>query len=220
MIFTASRSCGTKTNDSMPARAAWAATELARLPVEAHAATLKPSSRALVSATADHAVLERARRVASVVLHPDLAEPELGGEPVGADERGEARAEVDRRLAPRPEGGPRNATCSAARPRCVSRVTVRAERIVVVGDLERPETELAHVQRLGRVACARTPDSEDLGHDPPNPPHRSGIGTWHGPEGWCWLSRLSSGPIPRPLWMIGHKCGPDTWRPYVKAGAS
>src|SRR5439155_6814683 len=29
----------------------WAATELARLPVEAQAATLKPSSRALVSAT-------------------------------------------------------------------------------------------------------------------------------------------------------------------------
>src|ERR1700730_12357885 len=35
----------------IPARAAWAATELARLPVEAQAATLKPSSRALVRAT-------------------------------------------------------------------------------------------------------------------------------------------------------------------------
>ena len=39
------------TTDTMPARAAWAATELARLPVEAHAATLNPSWRALVSAT-------------------------------------------------------------------------------------------------------------------------------------------------------------------------
>ena len=39
------------TTDSMPAWAAWAATELARLPVEAQAATLKPSSWALVSAT-------------------------------------------------------------------------------------------------------------------------------------------------------------------------
>ena len=35
----------------IPARAAWAATELARLPVDAQAATLKPSSRALVIAT-------------------------------------------------------------------------------------------------------------------------------------------------------------------------
>ena len=35
----------------MPARAAWAATELAKFPVDAQAATLKPSSRALVNAT-------------------------------------------------------------------------------------------------------------------------------------------------------------------------
>ena len=40
-----------KTTEAMPARAAWAATELARLPVEAQAATLKPSWRALVRAT-------------------------------------------------------------------------------------------------------------------------------------------------------------------------
>ena len=40
-----------QTTERMPARAACAATELARLPVEAHAATLKPSSRARVSAT-------------------------------------------------------------------------------------------------------------------------------------------------------------------------
>ncbi len=39
------------TTDCIPARAAWAATELARLPVEAHDATLKPSSLALVRAT-------------------------------------------------------------------------------------------------------------------------------------------------------------------------
>ena len=31
------------TTDTIPARAAWAATELARLPVEAQAATLNPS---------------------------------------------------------------------------------------------------------------------------------------------------------------------------------
>src|ERR1035438_5485239 len=46
-----SRSWGIRTTESIPARAAWAATELARLPVEAQAATLKPSWRALVSAT-------------------------------------------------------------------------------------------------------------------------------------------------------------------------
>src|SRR5664280_1051933 len=51
VILAVSRSEGISTTDSMPARAAWAATELARFPVEAHAATLKPSWRALVSAT-------------------------------------------------------------------------------------------------------------------------------------------------------------------------
>ena len=40
-----------RTTEAMPARAAWAATELARLPVEAQAATLNPSWRALVRAT-------------------------------------------------------------------------------------------------------------------------------------------------------------------------
>ena len=34
------------TNDSSPAAEAWAATALARLPVEAHATVVKPSSRA------------------------------------------------------------------------------------------------------------------------------------------------------------------------------
>src|ERR1039458_10181436 len=51
VILAVSRSEGISTTDPMPARAAWAATELARFPVEAHAATLKPSWRALVSAT-------------------------------------------------------------------------------------------------------------------------------------------------------------------------
>ena len=37
----------------MPAAAAWAATELARLPVEAQAMVSNPSSRALVMATAN-----------------------------------------------------------------------------------------------------------------------------------------------------------------------
>src|SRR5580698_5431718 len=51
MILAASSELGMRTHDSIPARAAWAATELARFPVEAQAATLKPSSRARVRAT-------------------------------------------------------------------------------------------------------------------------------------------------------------------------
>ena len=40
-----------KTMASRPARAAWADTLFARLPVEAQASVLKPNSRALVAAT-------------------------------------------------------------------------------------------------------------------------------------------------------------------------
>ena len=50
-ILLGSRSAGTKTIDGTPARAAWAATELARLPVEAQAKRVNPSPRAAVSAT-------------------------------------------------------------------------------------------------------------------------------------------------------------------------
>ena len=47
----ASRLFGMKTQHSMPSRAACAATELARLPVDAQASTVKPSSLARVAAT-------------------------------------------------------------------------------------------------------------------------------------------------------------------------
>ena len=46
-----SRSAGTNTIDGIPIRAACAATEFARLPVDAHAIRSKPSSRAAVIAT-------------------------------------------------------------------------------------------------------------------------------------------------------------------------
>ena len=49
--FPASRLFGMKTQHSMPSRAACADTELARLPVDAHASTSKPSSLARVAAT-------------------------------------------------------------------------------------------------------------------------------------------------------------------------
>ena len=52
MIFCGSRFDGTNTALRMPARAAAAATALARLPVDGQASTLKPSSRAAASATA------------------------------------------------------------------------------------------------------------------------------------------------------------------------
>ena len=51
-ILPASRSDGTNTKLASPVRAAAAATALARLPVDAHAAVLKPKSSALPSATA------------------------------------------------------------------------------------------------------------------------------------------------------------------------
>ena len=49
MIFCGSRSAGTSTTDRMPARAAAAATALARFPVDGQASTLKPSSSAAAS---------------------------------------------------------------------------------------------------------------------------------------------------------------------------
>ena len=52
MIFCGSRSAGTSTTERMPARAAAAATALARLPVDGQASTLKPSSVAAARATA------------------------------------------------------------------------------------------------------------------------------------------------------------------------
>ena len=57
---------------------------------------LEPELERLRQRNRCHPVLERVGRVAGVVLQPHLAEPELFGEPVGAHERREARAEVDR----------------------------------------------------------------------------------------------------------------------------
>src|SRR5581483_12165987 len=50
-ILPASRLSGMKTQQSMPSRAACADTLFARLPVDAHARTLNPSSTARVAAT-------------------------------------------------------------------------------------------------------------------------------------------------------------------------
>src|SRR5258708_4086074 len=49
--FAGSRSTGMKTKHSSPARAAYAATALARFPVDAHAIVSKPLARAQLMAT-------------------------------------------------------------------------------------------------------------------------------------------------------------------------
>src|SRR6516162_3162433 len=51
-IFAGSRSAGMKIHDLKPLRAACAATEFARLPVEEHETVLNPNARAFASATA------------------------------------------------------------------------------------------------------------------------------------------------------------------------
>src|SRR5579859_5720463 len=51
-IFAGSRSEGIKIHAFNPSRAAWAATELARFPVEEQATVSNPKARALASATA------------------------------------------------------------------------------------------------------------------------------------------------------------------------
>ena len=81
-----------------PACAACAATEFARLPVDAHAAVLNPNSSAFESATDVTRSLNEFVGFTRVVLDPQLTEAELGGEPVGADERREAGTEVHRRV--------------------------------------------------------------------------------------------------------------------------
>ena len=72
-ILPCSRSAGMKTIDGTPARAACAATELARLPVEAQANRVKPSPRAAVSATETTRSLNEWVGLARVVLDPQRA---------------------------------------------------------------------------------------------------------------------------------------------------
>ena len=163
--FTASRSWGTNTNDSIPARAAWAATEFARLPVEAQAAILKPELAGLGEGDGDDAVFERACRVAGVVLHPELAQSELGCEPVGADEGREAGAEIDRGVDRDREevGVTPHVRRTGGDPFAGDRP---AEALQVVRDLQRPETELADMKRLCLVGAAALPTAKpkDVAH--------------------------------------------------------
>ena len=149
-----------------PACAACAATELARLPVDAHAATLNPNSSAFDSATGRDPVLERVGGVHRVVLDPHLAEAELGGQAVGAHQRREAGAEVDGRVAV----GRQQVGVAPDRQRA-GRDLLAADRgadgVVVVGDLERAEAPLAGEDRRDVVLASALPTSQSVhvGHE-------------------------------------------------------
>ena len=88
------------TQHSMPRRAACAATLLARLPVDAQASTLKPSSTRARGRDRHDAVLVRQRRMVDrVVLDVQLADAEPIGQTVAAHQRREAGVETGARLA-------------------------------------------------------------------------------------------------------------------------
>jgi hypothetical protein len=78
----------------MPSAAPWAATELARLPVEAQAERREAELARARGGHRDHAVLEGVRGVGRVVLDPHLAHAQARGEAIGAD-----RAACSRRAA-------------------------------------------------------------------------------------------------------------------------
>ena len=140
----------------------------------------------------DDPVLERVGRVAGVVLDPDLAEAELGGEAVGPHERREPGAEVDRGVALRPAAGRRSARADSGPAAIFSRLDRGRDRVVVVGDLERAEAPLARVDRRGVVLATALPTAQPM-HVGPEV-LRTVIGL--SPSGLDALSSASSG---RPL---------------------
>ena len=91
MIFCCSRSAGTSTTERIPARAAAAATALARFPVDGQARTLNPISSAAASATATNAVLEGMGRVVPVIFDPQPPHAQGVRQVVRPDQAGVAR---------------------------------------------------------------------------------------------------------------------------------
>ena len=175
------------------------------------------------------AVLERVRRVHRVVLDPHLTEAELGGEAVGAHQRREPGAEVDRGVAV----GRQEVGVAPDRQRTrgdLLAAGVRADRVVVVRDLERAEAPLAGEDGRDVVLASALPTSQAVhvshaccssvrpvepapsstrsraprAEDRSRTAHRSGIGTWHplAPVAECDAGcRGVVGPVPRPLSM-------------------
>ena len=186
-----------RTTESIPARAAWAATELARLPGRRAGGHLEAELARLGERHRDHPVLERAGRVGGVVLDPELAQPELGRQAVGPHQRGEAGAEIHRRgvvdreqVPVAPDGAGTGLDALPAHR--------GGDPLVVVGDLERPEAVVADVQRLGgegTLTLTTTQPSDEIDHR-----SSSSIGHWH--QVLSTGCRDVDGPVPQSLWMM------------------
>ena len=82
-----------------PMKAACAATDVARLPVDAQAAVVKPRRRALESATETTRSLNEPVGIAGVVLQPQFSHAEHLGEAGRSSKRRPSGTEVDGRLA-------------------------------------------------------------------------------------------------------------------------
>ena len=188
----------------MPARAACAATELARFPVETQAATLKPSSRCPVSATDVDPVLERAGRVAGVVSSARArASPSSAPEAIGPDQRG---VSAPRSTAP-PRAGGEEVRVAPDRQRSggdPGAVNAARDGVVVVDDFEGAETPLADVAGLGTEeprphSRHRRPSVGEVTAS------SSSIGHWHLATSHPALGPLVAAAlwaVPQPLWMM------------------
>ncbi len=159
--FPCSSPSGISTYASSPAEAAFAATLLARLPVERAAHGLESQLDGLRQRDGHDAVLEGERRVIDrVVLDVQLGHAEGAGQSVGADERRAADLPADGRLAidrqelvvPPHRAGPRRDRFPVQRPR---------DRLVVVRDLQRAEVLRAEVRGLPSGTSCRTGDTSN-----------------------------------------------------------
>jgi len=131
----------------MPSRAACAETLLARLPVDAQARTLNPSSTAGRRDRDDAVLVGERRMVDRIVLDVELAEAEPLGETVAAHERREAGVEAGERFAGDREQLPIPPQILRAP---FDLVACDVHGGVVVDRLERAEALVADVDRLSR----------------------------------------------------------------------
>ena len=145
----------------MPSAAPWAATELARLPVEAHAIVSKPSSRARDTATETTRSLNECVGLAASFLTHTSRRPSRsasrsarisGVQPAGRpDARGQPPRGAGRAAGERQEVCVAPDVLRTALDAPAQLADVAAGTAVVVGDLQRAEAPLAHVQRLQRI---------------------------------------------------------------------
>ena len=128
-----------------------------------------------------HPVLERPGGVQGVVLQPQLAEAELGGQAVGPHQRGEAGAQVDGAVVDRRQqvgvAPDRRRAGGDGLPR-----RGRGDLLVVVDDLEGAEAPLTDMERLGREGVAALPTPQALHELTLLLLIAPGIGTWSPPN--------------------------------------